>query len=627
MRNKIRIHRLFAIALVVLLVLVCISVTIGQMGNKTATVYTTLDRMIVPSTPISSTIYPYDVSKFSEYGYGLYQYGAGLGYDERLDLMSADYSNANVNKVSSLLRFFAMTDVHITDEESPTQGVYFGIKENGIISAYSPAMAYSTQMLNAAVQTVNEINERDSLDFGIFLGDVGNCGQYNELRWFIDTLDGKMINPDSGIKDDPVPGPNNDYQDEFKATGLDGSIPWYTAIGNHDHFWMGTNPPTDYIRESYTGSDILKVGNIFMPGGLYRTDFYVGTIDGSTPDGTPIGAGPVNTTSPTTVPPDSNRRFISVEEWMNEFSNSTSSPSGHGFSGAEPGFACYTFEPNPNVPIRVIVLDDTQSADDLDIHGYGHGTLDQKRYDWLVSELDKGQAEDKLMIVAAHIPIGVEMTGALGAFMGWSTQAAVSEEDLIAKLHTYPNLLMWTSGHRHLNTVTAQYSPDPEHPELGFWVVETPSLREFPQQFRTFELVLNSDNTISIFVTDVDPSVEGNMLAEKSRSYAIAAYQIFNSTLPVEPTGSVSYNAELVKQLTPAMQEKLRAVASGSSVRGVSDGEEKFSISSQMESKPADDIYRHPCAIGPFLRLCTACPDIPDIFAARFHDLSSMRIL
>jgi len=293
MRN-IQIHRLVAIALIVMLVLVCSSVAIWQMGNKNTTAYTTLDRTIVPSAPIPSAIYPYDVSKFSEYGYGLYQYGAGLGYDERLDIMSADYSTANVNKVSSLLRFFAMTDVHITDEESPAQAVYFGIKENGIISAYSPAMPYSTQMLNAAVQTVNEINEREGLDFGIFLGDVGNSGQYNELRWFIDTLDGKIVKPDSGINDDPVPGPNNDYQDEFKATGLDSSIPWYTVLGNHDHFWMGTNPPTDYISESYTGSDILKVGNIFMPGGLYRTDFYVGAIDGSTPDGTPIGAGPVN---------------------------------------------------------------------------------------------------------------------------------------------------------------------------------------------------------------------------------------------------------------------------------------------------------------------------------------------
>ncbi|HSV42244.1 MAG TPA: TIGR03768 family metallophosphoesterase [Methanomassiliicoccales archaeon] len=627
MKNKIWMNRMVALTLAILLVLVCFGVVIGLGGNKTATVYTTLDRMIVPSTPISSTIHSYDVSKFSEYGYGQYQYGPGLGYDERLDLMSAGYSNANITKVSSLLRFFAMADVHITDKESPAQAVYFGIRENGIISAYSPAMSYSTQMLNAAVQTVNEIDKKDSLDFGIFLGDLGNNGQYNELRWFIDTLDGKTINPDSGIKDDPVPGPNNDYQDEFKAVGLDPSIPWYAVLGNHDHFWMGTNPPTDYIRDSYTGSDILKVGDIFMPDGLHRQDFYVGTIDGSTPYGTPIGAGPVNTTDPITVSSDQNRRLLSVEEWMIEFSNSTSSPSGHGFSGAEPGFACYTFEPKSDVPIRIIVLDNTQSADDADIHGYGHGTLDQKRYDWLVSELDKGQAEDKLMIVAAHIPIGVMMSGGLGPFIGWSTQAAVTESDLIAKLHTYPNLLMWASGHRHLNTVTAQISPDPERPELGFWVVESSSLREFPQQFRTFEVVLNSDNTVSLFVTNVDPIVEGNMLAEKSRSYAIAANQIFNNTLPILPTGSASYNAELVKQLTPAMQEKLNAVASSSSEQTeVSDGQGVISNPPLMEGEPAGCIYCYLCGIGPSLILGTPGIQIPILFATRFVDLSAMGI-
>ena len=61
--------------------------------------------------------------------------------------------------------------------------------------------------------------------------------------------------------------------------------------------------------------------------------------------------------------------------------------------------------------------------------------------------------------------------------------------DLLATLHNYPNLLLWMAGHRHINTVTPQPSPDPaNHPEYGFWEVETSSLRDFPQQFRTFRL-------------------------------------------------------------------------------------------------------------------------------------------
>ncbi len=83
---------------------------------------------------------------------------------------------------------------------------------------------------------------------------------------------------------------------------------------------------------------------------------------------------------------------------------------------------------------------------------------------------------------------------------------------------------MWLAGHRHLNTVKAFISPDPVNaPEKGFWQVETSSLRDFPQQFRTFEIYLNSDYTISIVTTDVDPAVKDGTPAATSRKYAIAA--------------------------------------------------------------------------------------------------------
>lgn len=522
--------------------------------------FTTEQRTIVPTgVPAASpSIKPYEISKFTEYGYGGWQYGAGLGYEKRFDLLPAAYNGASVTKSAKLLNFFAMTDIHITDKESPVQGIYFGIRESGIISAYSPAMLYSTQMLDAAVQTVNALNQTNRFDFGISLGDVANNAQYNELRWFIDVMDGKNINPDSGIKDDPIPGPDNDYQDQFKAVGLDKAIPWYSTMGNHDHFWMGTNPPTEYIQQAFTGSEILQVGDIFLPGGITRKDFYVGVVDGKTPNGTIIGAGPVENTAHIQIPADSKRRFLSRAEWMNEFNNTSSFPIGHGFKQSN-GLGCYTFEPNQNIPVKVIVLDDTQRESDGNVHGYGHGSLDQERYNWLVSELDKGQNEGKLMIIAAHVPIGVKMEGVLGAFIGWSSLAAVSEANLIAKLNTYPNLLMWIAGHRHLNTVTPLPSPDPvNHPELGFWVVETSSLREYPQQFRTFEIVRNSDNTISIITTNIDPAYNDRSLADKSRSYAIAAAQIFKMKYTPLPTGSLSYNVELIKQLTPEMQNKIK---------------------------------------------------------------------
>ncbi|MFA6225748.1 MAG: hypothetical protein WC620_06110 [Methanoregula sp.] len=54
-------------------------------------VYTTLERTIipVPVPPDSPALYPYQVSNYSEYGYGAWQFGEGVGYDKRLDLMPA----------------------------------------------------------------------------------------------------------------------------------------------------------------------------------------------------------------------------------------------------------------------------------------------------------------------------------------------------------------------------------------------------------------------------------------------------------------------------------------------------------------------------------------------------------
>lgn len=530
-------------------------------------VFTTLQKTVVPVPVLlnAENIYPYEVSKYKQNGYGDWNYGPGIDFVKRLDIMPSNYSGASANNTSSLLHFFTITDIHITDKESPAQAIYLGYK-GGSPSTYSPVMLYSTQVLDAAVQTINALHKQKPFDFGISLGDTCNSIQYNELRWYIDVLDGKNINPDSGAKDDPHPGPHNDYQDEYKAAGLDKTINWYQALGNHDHFWMGFLPPNDYIRRNMTGEYIVNLGNPFIdPRGLDSRGFYMGSINGSTPYGDVIGAGSVKDlkTPPKVLAADPNRRALSRTEWMSEFFNTSSSPKGHGFnqSNVRTGFACYTFEPKSNIPIKVIVLDDTQRDDDLnnpDTLGYGHASLDNERYDWLVKELDKGQAEGKLMIIAAHIPISVEQADSM---MGWNPAAPISEAQLISKLHEYPNLILWIAGHRHLNIVTALKSPDATRPELGFWEVETASLRDFPQQLRTFEIVRNSDNTVSIVTTDVDPAVREGSLAAISRSYAAATRQIFNMTPDPMPTGS--YNAELVKQLTPEMQEKLSVVGGG----------------------------------------------------------------
>jgi metallophosphoesterase (TIGR03768 family) len=527
-------------------------------------VQTTLSRVVsldaVPQT--AAAVYPYEIWKFEQDGYGTWHYGPGMPHEKRLDLMPASYDAASAGHAARLLNFFAITDIHISDKESPCQAIYYGYK-GGISSGYSPVMLYTTHVLDAAVQTVNALHKTNPFDFGISLGDTCNDTQYNELRWYIDVLDGKNINPDSGVKDDPVPGPHNDYQDAYKAVGLDTTIPWYQALGNHDHFYIGSVPVNDYLRQTYTGDEIVRLGTFqqlfYDPDGVNKRDYSMGAIDGRTVYGDIYGAG-TSMDFPTPVKAlaaDTNRRSLTRNEWIAEFFNSSSSPAGHGFprEAIETGFACYTFEPKADVPLRVIVLDDTQRADDVFFQGYGHGSLDAERYAWLMAQLEKGQADGKLMIIAAHIPIGVRPAEALD---GWWAKACVTEQELFATLHSYPNLILWIAGHRHVNTVTAFPSPDPARPELGFWQVETSSLRDYPQQFRMFEIVRNSDDTVSILTTDVDPAVADGSPAATSRAYSVAAQQLFRNELDPAPNGS--YNAELVIRLSPEMQAKIRNI-------------------------------------------------------------------
>jgi metallophosphoesterase (TIGR03768 family) len=477
--------------------------------------------------------------------------------------------------IARLLSFFSMSDIHITDKESPAELPYTGwsapFGAGGLfISAYSPIMFSTTHVLDAAVRTINALHRKTPFDFGICLGDVANNSQFNELRWFIDVMDGQYITPSSGAH---LGSTKIDYQKPYQAAGLDRSIPWYEVIGNHDQLFMGTEHVTDKVRNAEVGTEVLNMGtNALTPNASEGAGLYVGVVDGTTRYGSVIKGGPTNLfTTPPTVVADKNRLSVATDfstnvlsrvNYMSEFFNTASSPVGHGFTQAniESNSGCYTFEPITDMPIKVIVLDDIckSISPSGNVYFYGAGWVDTERYAWLTNELQMGQDAGQLMIIAAHIPISPQVglfdTNSAPQISPYSDH---TETNLIATLHNYSNLILLMAGHRHLNTVTPQPSPDPAHPEYGFWEVETSSLRDFPQQFRTWEILRNSDNTISIMTTDVDPKVKTGSPAAHSRGYAIGAYRISGGTNTWADTTSHSYNAELVKHLSPAMQTNI----------------------------------------------------------------------
>lgn len=333
------------------------------------------------------------------------------------------------------------------------------------------------------------------------------------------------------------------------------------------------------------GANILNIGPITtnppdLPVILNGRGIYTGVVDGTTGFGDIINVGIArNYPTPPQVCPDPNRRSLSLSEWMGEFFNTVSTPVGHGFTPelAQEGFACYHFYPRADIPIKFIVINDTDVVN-ADPYGY----LDQKTYEWLINELDAGEAAGELMVICAHVPLmpyaywcpqdpppPISENPYYPLWQNWTQSSYITPQDLTLKLHQYKNLIMWLAGHTHRNCVTPKPSPD-GNPENSFWVVETPSLRDFPQQFRHLEIVRNRDNSLSLFTHNVDtainpvPAGNGSVSpAWNSRHYAIGTTEIFRYPINLAPNASPLsgvYNVELVKYLSPEMQAKLAQI-------------------------------------------------------------------
>ena len=174
----------------------------------------------------------------------------------------------------------------------------------------------------------------------------------------------------------------------------------------------------------YTSGNVWAIGDVLAPNvatfpcvhdtvaSMEAQTYYMGVLDGSTPLGNIIDGGTVASFgSQPTVAADPNRRPLLAPDWIQEFWNTSSNPVGHGFNLVDPsngsGFACYSFVPKSNIPLKIIVLDDTQSETDGSHDIHGHGFLDAVRWNWLQAELAAGQAANQLMIIAAHVPIAV----------------------------------------------------------------------------------------------------------------------------------------------------------------------------------------------------------------------------
>jgi len=452
---------------------------------------TTLDQTLVPLVPAATQ------GGDDRTDWGLVEIGPGEPFLLRDDLGVGEATEEPLGEPSSLTFFWQITDSQIIDEESPARLI------NGDMlfeSAYRNQESWTTQLLDAAIRTGNDLDACYPLDFAVLTGDMIDNIHRDELDWFIGVMEGGVVDPDSGDDEDPIAGEENDPHDPFLAEGISGEIPWYVAIGNHDDLVLGNGPLVSWMLADPTGDD-ANVNDLlaFLNKAVTPVCLAAPWYDTESLLPARCYMPPKDWFTSADVIPDPDRYFIDRSEWLEAFFGTDSTPDGHGYTADNLADGSASFVVDgvvPGVPSVLIVQDLVSNSGQ-------YGDFSGARRDWLLAQLDAAEAENKIVIYATH-------------HTARSIDNPAQASDLIGVLNDYPNVVLHVGGHTHMNRITPRPAPDELPPEHGYWEIESGSTTMWPQQTRLIEIVDNRDGTGDIYCTMLDfrvpplmPVVEG----------------------------------------------------------------------------------------------------------------------
>ncbi|MCA9536641.1 MAG: metallophosphoesterase [Myxococcales bacterium] len=412
-------------------------------------------------------------------GFGDYELGPGEPH--QLLVVGGATRPADGPSPRRLARFAHMPDLQLADDESVTRVLL--IDAPGIASSASrPQDTYGCHMVNAMVRTLNGVHRRDALDFVLLGGDNIDNAQTNELEWALQLLgEGGTIECDSGVDNDPIPGPRNDPKDPFESVGLD--VPFYWVMGNHD---------------------VLIQGNFQVTAGQKAAS--VGTLaSGRTRDWSQPG-GPAGSV----VPADPEREALTPSELIERV---VSHDNGHGLTAtqAASGRAFYTFDV-PSTPLRFVIIDTTATL------GGAEGLLREADRDLLVAALDQAVVDGKWVMLASH-HAARSLTTTGGTFGTVDDPLAITTAEFTDLVTSYDNVLFSFVGHSHQHRIA-------ELAGNGRAVVEvmTAAVADFPHQSRIVEIWDMDNGWVMLRGTAVDFSTQGDALAEEARRLGIVDY-------------------------------------------------------------------------------------------------------
>lgn len=397
----------------------------------------------------------------------------GCGALSGLVLPGESTDPVDTTRFELLARVVHLSDAHMVDEESPGRLTAAAALTR---SAWRPYEAYSTQLLDGMVRTINKIHvARHTIDFVVFTGDTTDNAQANELRWFITAFDGGRIQPRTGPDDrDPssLPDALLDPHHAFDAQGLyrrgvHGDAPtigWYGTLGNHDRFAVGVLPiVTDFSGRRVSPLPLENRIGLFLPVILDPT----GSLAWAPI--TPANPGPPpDINLPMIVEPNPERRFITDRDFVEAHLQSTSEPPGHGFDAESPGRTWYSVSPLPG--LRLITLNSATPLLDQPTLIYHEGAISFPQLLFLRRELKNAQARNECVIVATHHP-----SDALTAVYG----TALMPRSFRRLLNEYSCVKLHIAGHWHRNVV---------YDRGGYVEIVTSSIIDAPQLGRVIEI-------------------------------------------------------------------------------------------------------------------------------------------
>ncbi|MFT4216435.1 MAG: metallophosphoesterase [Micropruina sp.] len=453
-------------------------------------------------------------------GYVPLRRGPGEAHLVRSDL-GGDEEWSEPDAVLSLLH---ITDFQLADLLSPSRTEFLQRFDGDprwqrMLPAYRPQEFLELQALATVAATARAVAEQRAVDVLVTTGDNTDSAQRNEVEAYLTALDGGEIRPsDLGVGHPASPTGGTDASfwhpepgstDAWTALGLPSvpgavdaaaepfvsagvGVPWLSVYGNHDCLVQGRAPFPDGYDAFLTGagkpvlppSDYLPERDAMVD---YLADPWVTTTGKQAP-----------------IDPDQARASVTKADHVAAHFRAGAVPDGHGYTAAnvDSGTAYYTWDGAPGV--RLISLDTTNPYGDV------NGCVDDVQFGWLADRLAEVGADSddpRLVVLMSHHGLDT-MDNATGP----DDAGLHLADDVRALLHQHPHVVLWLSGHVHVNRV----APRPAPSGGGFWEVITSAIAEWPVQLRHIALqiadpgaMITSTMIDSLAPADWDLSVAG----------------------------------------------------------------------------------------------------------------------